>query len=177
MKKSKKEKNQKDGQGKMLSVAVVESCHLQTEHCISHPLVGLYFDFRSCTHLSKFISTDWLSFQSLWSLCRCLMCRRDVPVCISSLCCLHSVTMHHYALVQRKLKLESTIPQSPYSWVDFACWPFPVQLLVRALYDRFLPHYTPLMSTLCWTMRDALMPSFEWISSHLLQIIYSGIGI
>ena len=37
----KKSKNQKSGQEKMLSLVVVESCHLRTEHYISHPLVGL----------------------------------------------------------------------------------------------------------------------------------------
>ena len=43
LKKSKKKKfkNQKVGQGKMLSLAAVEPCRLRTEHCISHPLVGL----------------------------------------------------------------------------------------------------------------------------------------
>ena len=42
--------------------------------------LGLYFDFRSYTHLSEFVSTNWLSFQSPWSLCRCLLCHRDVLV-------------------------------------------------------------------------------------------------
>ena len=37
----KKSKNQKVGQERMLSLEVVESCLLRTEHCISHPLVGL----------------------------------------------------------------------------------------------------------------------------------------
>ena len=37
----KKSKNQNVGQGKMLSLAAIESCRLRTEHCISHPLVGL----------------------------------------------------------------------------------------------------------------------------------------
>ena len=37
----KKSKNQKAGQEKILSLVAVESCHLRTEHCISHPLVGL----------------------------------------------------------------------------------------------------------------------------------------
>ena len=37
----KKSKNQKSGQEKMLSLEEVDSCHLQIEHCISHPLVGL----------------------------------------------------------------------------------------------------------------------------------------
>ena len=46
-----------------------------------------------------------------------------------------------------------------------------------ALYDRVLPYYTALLSTSCWMMGDALMPSFQQISSHRLQIIYSGIGI
>ena len=36
----KKSKNQKAGQGKMLSLVAVESCRLRTEHCISYPLVG-----------------------------------------------------------------------------------------------------------------------------------------
>ena len=63
------------------------------------------------------------------------------------------------------------------SYLDFACRPFPVQLLVRAPYDRVLPHYTALLSTSCWMMGDALMPSFQRISSHRLNIIYSGIGI
>ena len=39
LKKSKKIKNQKARQGKMLSLAAVESCHLRIEHYISHPLV------------------------------------------------------------------------------------------------------------------------------------------
>ena len=63
------------------------------------------------------------------------------------------------------------------SSLDFACRPFPVQLLVRAPYDRVLPHYTSLLSTSCWMMGDALMPSFQRISSHRLPIIYSGIGV
>ena len=66
---------------------------------------------RSCTRYLSFISTNWLSFQSLWSLYWCLLHHRDVPICISSLCCLLSVTIHQYALVQRKLKPESAIPQ------------------------------------------------------------------
>jgi len=65
--------------------------------------------------LFSFFSTNWLCFQSLWSLCRCLLCRRDVLVCIASLCCLYSVTIRHYALVRRKLKPESAIPQL--SWL------------------------------------------------------------
>ena len=105
----------------MLFVAGVELCRLQIEHYISHPLVGLQFDFRSCTRLFEFISTNWLSFQSPWSLCWCLLCHRDVPVCISSLCCLHSVTIHHYALVRRNLKPESTIPQL--SWLCMSAIP------------------------------------------------------
>ena len=66
--------------------------------------------------LSEFISTDWLSFQSLWSLCRCLLCRRDVPVCISSLFFLYSVTIHCYSLVWWNLKPESAIP-----WLSWLC--------------------------------------------------------
>ena len=46
------------------------------------------------------------------------------------------------------------------SYLDFACQPFPVQLLVHAPYDRVLPHYIALLSTLCWMMGDALMSSF-----------------
>ena len=57
------------------------------------------------------------------------------------------------------------------SYLDFACWPFPVQLLVHALYDRFLPHYTALLSTSCWMMGDDLITSFQWISSHWLQTL------
>ena len=34
--------------------------------------------------------------------------------CISSLCHLHSITIHLYALIQRKLKPELTIPQFPW---------------------------------------------------------------
>ena len=56
------------------------------------------------------------------------------------------------------------------SYLDFACRPFLVQLL-------FLPHYIALLSTLCWMMGDALIPFFEQISSHRLQIIDSGIGV
>ena len=37
--------------------------------------------------------------------------------CISSLCFLHSVTIHCYALVQRKLKPESAIPQLSWLWM------------------------------------------------------------
>ena len=59
---------------------------------------------------SEFISTDWLSFQSIWSLCRCLLCRRDLLVCISSLCFLYSITIHRYDLVRRNLRHESAIP-------------------------------------------------------------------
>ena len=67
-------------------------------------------NFGTVLIFSEFISTEWLSFQSLWSLCRCLLCRRDVPVCISILCYLYSVTIHRYALVRRKLKPKSAIP-------------------------------------------------------------------
>ena len=42
------------------------------------------------------------------------------------------------------------------SYLDFACWPFPVQLLVRAPYDRVLPHYKTLLSTSCWMMGECL---------------------
>ena len=62
------------------------------------------------------------------------------------------------------------------SYLDFVCRPFLVQLLFRAHYGRVLPHYTALLSTSCWMMGDALMASFQRISSHRLQIIYSGIG-
>ena len=41
--------------------------------------------------------------------------------CISSLCCLHSITIHLYALVQRKLKAESAIPQL--SWLCMSAIP------------------------------------------------------
>ena len=44
------------------------------------------------------------------------------------------------------------------SYLDFACRPFPVQLLVCAPYDRVLPHHTALLSTSCWMMGDALCP-------------------
>ena len=58
------------------------------------------------------------------------------------------------------------------SYLDFACRPFPVQLLVRAPDDQVLPHYTTLLSTSCWMMGDFLnallladfIPS---ISNHL----------
>ena len=41
LKKSKKnKKTKKSRQGNMLSLAAVESYHLQIEHCVSHPLVG-----------------------------------------------------------------------------------------------------------------------------------------
>ena len=63
------------------------------------------------------------------------------------------------------------------SYLDFACRPFPVQLLVRAPYDRVLPHYIDFLSTWCWMMGDALIPSFQWILSHWIQIIYSRVGI
>ena len=46
------------------------------------------------------------------------------------------------------------------SYLNFACRPFPVQLLVHAPYDQVLPHYIALLSTSCWMMGDALMPSF-----------------
>ena len=140
---------------------------------ISHPLVGLYFDFRSCTHLSEFISTYCLSFQSLRSLCWCLLCHRDVPICILSLCCLHLVTIHRYSLVWRKLNPESNIPQLSWlcmlpipSTVTGSCtlWSSPSTLYSFAEY-------------LMLDDGDALMPSFQWISSHRLQIIYSRIGI
>ena len=42
------------------------------------------------------------------------------------------------------------------SYLDFACRPFLVQLLVHAPYDRFLPHYTALLSTSCWMMGGCL---------------------
>ena len=82
--------------------------------------------------LFEFISTDWLSFQSPWSLCRCLLCRRDVPVCISSLCCLYLVTIHSYDLVWRNLKPESVIP----SIVTSSCtlWSSPSTLYSFAEY-------------------------------------------
>ena len=41
--------------------------------------------------------------------------------CILSLCCLYSVTICHYALVQRKLKPESSIPQL--SWLCMSAIP------------------------------------------------------
>ena len=76
---------------------------------------------RSCTRYLSFISTDWLSFQSLWSLYWCLLHHRDVTVCILSLCCLHLVTIRRYALVRRKLKPESAIPQL--SWLCMSAIP------------------------------------------------------
>ena len=45
------------------------------------------------------------------------------------------------------------------SYLDLACQPFLVQLLIRAPYDRVLSHYTDLLSTSCWMMGDALTPS------------------
>ena len=126
---------------------------------------------RSCTRLSEFISTDWLSFQSLWSLCWCLLCHRDVPVCISNLCCLHSVTIRCYALVRRKLKPESTIPQL--SWLCMSAIPGTVTgsctlWSSTSILDSFAEY-------LVLDDGGALMPSFQQISSHRLQIIYSGI--
>ena len=63
------------------------------------------------------------------------------------------------------------------SCLDFACQPFPVLLLVHAHLVWVLPHYTTLLSTSCWLMGDALMPSFQRIPSHQRQIIYSRIGV
>ena len=71
--------------------------------------------------LYEFISTNWLSFPSPWSLCRCLLCRRDVPVLyIESMLPLFS---HHSPLCycSRKLKPESTIPQL--SWLCMSAIP------------------------------------------------------
>ena len=158
----------------MISFAAVDLFFLRTEHYISHPLVGLYFEFRSCTHLSEFISTDWLSFQSLWSLCRCVLCRRYVPV---FLYWVYATYIQSPFTVMLLLEGSWNLSRPFLSYLDFACLPFSVQLQVCAPYDRVLPHYTALLSTSCWMMGDALMPSFQRISSHRLQIIYSGIGV
>ena len=124
--------------------------------------------------LSQFISTDSLSFQSPWSLCRCLLCRKDVPVLhIESIL----PTFSHHSPLCSWFEGSWNLSWPFLSYLDFACRPFLIQSLVRALYDRVLPHYIALLSTLCWIMGDALMPSFQWISFHRLQIIYSGIGI
>ena len=50
-----------------------------------------------------------------------------------------------------------------------------VLVVVCAHLVRVLPHYTTLLSTSCCMMRDASMPSFQRISSHRIQIIYSGV--
>ena len=76
---------------------------------------------KSCTHYLSFISIDWLSFQSLWSLYWCLLYHRDVPFCILSLCYLQSVTIRRYALVRWNLKPESAIPQL--SWLCMSAIP------------------------------------------------------
>ena len=73
-------------------------------------------------------------------------------------------------------EVSRSLSRSFLSFLDFACRPFLVLVLVQAHYDRFLPHYTSLLSTSCWMMGDALMPSFQWIPSHRLQMIYSRIG-
>ena len=119
-------------------------------------------NFRRCTHYSDFFSTKWLCFQSLWSLYWCLMCCRDVRVCISSLCCLPSVTIFLILLLEGILILSRPF----LSYLDFACRQFLILLLVRA--HLVLPHYIALLSTLCWLMGDALMPSFQQIPSHQL---------
>ena len=46
---------------------------------------------------------------------------QDVPIFISSPCCLSSTTIFLYALVRRKLKLESAIPQ--FSWLCMSAIP------------------------------------------------------
>ena len=123
--------------------------------------------------LSEFISIDWLSFQSLWSL--------SWSSCVIEMS--QFVDRVYAAFIQSPYAIMLLFEGSwnlcrPFlRYLDFACWPFLIQLLVRALYDRVLPHYTNLLSTSCWMMGDALMPSFQRISSHRLQIIYSGIGI
>ena len=107
----------------MLSLAVVESCLLRTKHCISHLLV----DFRSYTHFSEFISTDWLSFQSLWSLCRCLLCHRVVQVSIL-------IPWFLWVFICHMLLFKESFSLSwPFlSYLVFECWPFLIQLLVHA---------------------------------------------
>ena len=158
----------------MLSLIEVESCHLRTNHCISHPLVGLIVWLRRCTCFSKFISTNWLSFQSLWSLCRCLLCHRDVAVLyIESML---PIVSHHSLLCSYSKEVETWFGHS-LVLLTLHVGHFPVLILVHAHYVRFLPHYIALLSTSCWMMTDALIPSFQWISSHRLQFIYSGIGI
>ena len=92
---------------------------------------------------------------------------------ILTLCCLHLVTIFLYALVRRKLNPESAIPQL--SWLCMSA--FPVLLLVCAHLIWVLPHYTRLLSTSCWLMGNALMPSFKRIPFHPLQIIYYGIWV
>ena len=125
---------------------------------------------RSCTRLSEFISTDWLSFQSLWSLCWCLLCRRDVPVYIYRVYA--AFIQSPYAVM---LLFEGiwSLSRPFLSYLDFACQPFLVQLLVRASYDQVLPHYTALLSTSCWMMGEflnSLLPVdfIPLTSDHLL---------
>ena len=158
----------------MLSLEAVESCRLQIEYCISHQLVGLYFDFR------KLYSFIWVYLHWLVML-PVLMEPLLIPPVSQRCPIFHMKSMlptfsHHfpYALVRRKLKLESTIPQL--SWLCMSTIPSTFtgswtscSLSYSTLYS--VAEYLMLVDGGC--LNSLLLAN----SIHRLQIIYSGIGV
>ena len=156
----------------MLSLAAVESCRLRTEHCISHPLVGLI------VWIQELYSFLWVYLHRLVKLpvpmeplSMPLMLQR-CPSFVYRVCAAFIQSPFTFMLLFEGIW---NLSRPFLSYLDFSCRPFPVLLLVLAHF--VLPHYTTLLSTSCWFMGDALMPSFQRISFHQHQIIYSGIGV
>ena len=95
--------------------------------------------------LSEFISTNWLSFQSPWSLYRCLLCHRDVPVLyIESML---PTLSHHLPLCSCSKEFEA--------WIDHSS----VFLTLHVDHSQYLSWFEHIMIEsfhiiqLCWVPR------------------------
>ena len=108
---------------------------------------GASVDASYVTEMSQF--AYWVHATYLHSPLSLCSCSKEVEAWVD-----HSSVM-----------LNSHVGHSRYSY-----W------FIHILFVWVLPHYPALLSTSCWLMGDASMPSFQWIPFHRLQIIYSGIG-
>ena len=149
----------------MLSLATFESCHLRTEHCISHPLVGLI------VLLQEMYSFPWFYLHQLVKLPVPMEPLSMPPMlerCPSFVYWVYVASIQLPFTFMLLFKGSWNLIQPFLSCLEFACRPFPLLLLVHAHIFWVLPHYTTLLSTSSWLMGDSLMPSFQRIPSHRL---------
>ena len=102
-----------------------------------------------------------------------LLMSPTLHICVVGSFCVKSCLSHFCVM----LTIQGLNPCWPFcSCLDLLCWPFPgISSLDHVFSISFLWNSVPILDpispclTSCWMMKDALMPSFQWICSYWLQ--------